>query len=296
MTEKLITKVGLIAGMGDALNARAFLVTYCDQKNLPRNKIQIYTEKYWWMFEGLGFTRGMVRMQFYGLTGYKNFGNYDLPKKVDMDKCDKCIATNAGIDFSFDVRVPFQDFGPSGFPLPKEYITINTGYGELSGRSIDPNYTCTKSWPIEYWNRLVELLNIPVVQIGRGRSCLPVKGTRANLVNITTIQQTGTILKNSLFHIDMEGGLAIYKQHLGGRSVVLFGPTSPENQGRSFNLNLRADTCTPCYEWGTHKYPLCVLKSKLECKAHCMTDLTPEYVAEQIYKKKWLKRTLTKRS
>ena len=288
MSEKIISKVGLIAGMGDALNARSFLVEYCNQKDIPRSKISIYTEKYWWMFEGLGFTRGLYRHQFRGLTGFRNFGNYDLPKTIEMDKCDQCIAENAGIKFSFDVRTPFLDFGPSGIKLPEKYVTINTGHGDLSGRAIDPNYVCTKSWPIEYWHRLVELLDVPIVQIGKGISCKPVKGVYENLVNKTTIQQTGTILKNSVFHIDIEGGLAIFKQHLGGKSVVLFGPTAIENQGRSFNLNLRAGTCEPCYEWGTHKYNLCMLKSALLCGGHCMTDLKPEYVVEQIYKKKWL--------
>lgn len=286
----VISKVGLIAGMGDALNARSFLCEYCNQKDIPRNKISIYTEKYWWMFEGLGFARGSWRVEFRGLIGYRNFGNYNLSKIIDIDKCDECIARNAGIDFSFDVRTPFPDYGPSGIKLPEKYVTINTGYGELSGRSIDPNYVCTKSWPIEHWNRLVELLNVPVVQIGKGKSCLPVKGV-INLVNQTTIYQTATILRKGLFHIDMEGGLSIFNQHLGGKSVVLFGPTAIENQGRSFNLNLRAGTCEPCYEWGQHKYSLCMRKDQLLCGAHCMKDLKPEYVAEQIYKNKWLKRS-----
>ena len=284
----MITKVGLIAGIGDALNARSFLVEYCNQKDIPRSKINIYTEKYWWMFEGMGFTRGLYRSQFMGLTGYRNFGNYNIKKTIDMDKCDECIAKNMGIKYSFDVRTPFPDYGPSGFKLPERYVTINTGYGDLSGKSVDPNYICTKQWPIEHWNKLVSLLNVPVIQIGKGRSCKPVNGVSQNLVNQTNMYQTATILRKALFHIDMEGGLVIYNQHLGGRSVVLFGPTAIENQGRSFNLNLRAGTCTPCYEWGTHKYNLCVRKQDLPCNAHCMIDLKPEYVAEQIYKKKWL--------
>lgn len=283
----LISKVGLIAGIGDALNARSFLCEYCNQKDIPRNKISIYTEKYWWMFEGLGFTRGNWKVEFRGLIGYRNFGNYNLPKTIDIDKCDECIARNAGIDFSFDVRTPFPDYGPSGIKLPEKYVTINTGYGELSGRPTDPAYVCIKSWPMEYWNKLVELLNVPVIQIGKGPSCLPVKGV-INLVNQTTIYQTATILRKALFHIDMEGGMPIFNQHLGGKSVVLFGPCAIENQGRSFNLNLRSGTCEPCYEWGQHKYNLCMRKDQLLCGAHCMKDLKPEYVAEKIFKEGWL--------
>lgn len=288
--ERIITRASITAGIGDALNARSFLMEYCRQKRIPHKNIEIYTEKYWWMFEGLGFSRNTMRVRLYGLTPYRNFGKYDLPKIVDMDKCDECIAKNAGIKYTFDVRTPFPDFGPSGFELPERYVTLNTGYGELSGRALDPNFVSTKQWPIAYWNRLVELLNVPVIQIGGGLSPKPVHKVLMNLINRTTMQQAGTILRGALFHIDMEGGLVIYNQHLGGKSVVLFGPTAIENQGRSFNLNLRAGTCTPCYEWGTHKYELCVPKNKLECGAHCMKDLTPEYVAEQIYKHKWLKK------
>lgn len=288
MLNNLISKVGLIAGIGDALNARSFLVEYCNQKNLPRNQISIYTEKYWWMFEGMGFRRGLVRTDFRGLIGYKNFGNYNLPKNFDTDKCDLCIAKNSGINYTFDVRTPFPDYGPSGFKLPEKYITINTGYGQFSGKATNPEYVSIKSWPIEYWNKLVELLDIPVIQIGGGPSCKPVKGVAQNLVDRTSFRQTATILRGALFHIDMEGGLPIFNQHLGGKSVVLFGPTAIENQGRSYNLNLRAGTCIPCYEWGTHKYKLAMKKSELLCRAHCMTDLTPEYVVEKIYNKGWL--------
>lgn len=286
----MITKVGLIAGMGDALNARSFLVEYCKQKNIPRNKIAIYTENYWWMFEGMGFMRGARKYDFRGLIGFKNFGNYNMPKVFQTDKCDLCIAKNAGIDYSFDVRTPFlANFTKKpNVKLPSQYVTINTGYGRFSGKAGNPYYVSTKSWPISHWERLVKILDIPCVQIGAGPSCTAVRGVDLNLLDKTTIQETAYILQNALFHIDMEGGLPILMQHLGGKSVVLFGPTAIENQGRSFNLNLRAGTCTPCYEWGTHKYKLAMLKDKLLCKAHCMSDLKPEYVAEQIYKNKWL--------
>lgn len=281
-----ISKVGLIAGIGDALNARSFLTEYCRQKDIPRSSISIYTERYWWMFEGMGFTRGMRRHDFSGLIGFKNFGNYDMTPKYNLPKLDANIAKNAGIEYSFDVRTPFpDDFAQKpNVELPKRYVTINTGYGRCSGKAGNPAYVCIKSWPISHWERLVELLDVPVVQIGAGLSCTPVQGVAVNLIDKTTIRETAYILQHAVFHIDMEGGLPILMQHLGGRSVVLFGPTAIEQQGRSFNLNLRANTCTPCYEWGSNKYKLAMRKSELTCKAHCMTDLKSEYVAEQIYK------------
>ena len=284
----MITRVGLIAWMGDALNARSFLVEYCKQKNIPHSRIRIYTEKYWWMFEGMGFTRGFRRTEFRGLIGYRNFGNYDMPKHVDMDKCDQCIAENAGINYNFDVRTPLPDYGLCRIHLPERFVTFNTGVGRLSSRAGNPAYIATKQWQVTYWAKLISLLKIPCVQIGEGPTCHLTGNAAMNLVNRLTITESATVMRKALFHIDTEGGLSILNQHLGKNTVVLFGPCAIENQGRSFNLNLRAGTCTPCYEWGTHKYGLAVRRDLLACKAHCMTDLTPEYVADQIYKSGWL--------
>ena len=284
----MITRVGLIAGMGDALNARSFIVEYCKQKNIPQSSIAIYTEKYWWMFEGLGFKRGLRRQDFRGLIGYRNFGNYDVPKTFDCDKCDLCIATNMGIDYSFDVRTPLPDYPLIKTKLPAKYITFNTGVGIFSSRGGNPLYIPTKMWPLQHWETLAKLIGVPMVQVGGGNTCKLVKNAAVNLVNKLTIQQSAAVIKHGLFHIDTEGGLAILNQHLGKNAVVLFGPTAIENQGRSFNLNLRAGTCTPCYEWGTHSHSLAVRKDQLTCKAHCMADLKPEYVVDQIHKAGWL--------
>ena len=284
----LITKTTATYGMGDALNQRAFLVTYCKQKNISTSSITIFTDKYWWMFEDLGFKKGIYRNNFKGLVPYKNFGRYNLPKNFQLEKLDLCIAKNAGIDFSFDTIVPLPKYTEPNITLPERFITFNTGYGHLSGKPEDPNFICTKAWPIEYWEELVKNIGIACVQIGGGNSCKIIKGTTLNLVNKLTIKESAEVMRKGFFHIDMEGGLVILNQHLMKKSVVLFGPTAIENQGRSFNLNLRANTCTPCYEWGTNKYSLSVHKNELKCNAHCMKDLKPDYVIEQIYKNKWL--------
>ena len=284
----LITKASINFGMGDALNARAFLIQYCKQKNINRNAIGIYTTKYWWMFENLGFRRGLNRSEFLGLVAYRNFGKYDLPRKYNEAKLDLCIAKNAGINFSFDTIELLPKYEDIGITLPEKFITFNTGYGQLSGKPHELGYVCTKSWPLEYWQDLVNFLDIPCVQIGAGPSCGIVKNSYLNLVDKLNIKQSAEVMRRALFHIDIEGGLPILNQHLGKKSVVLFGPTAIENQGRSFNLNLRANTCTPCYEWGTNKYSLAVLQKDLVCNKHCMYDLTPEFVAKEIYDKGWL--------
>lgn len=284
----LITRAAALYGMGDALNQRAFLITYCKQKHTPFSSIYIYTDNHWWMFEGLGFKRGKHKKNFNNLVAYRNFGTYNLPKTFSSPKLDLCIAKNAGIYFSFDTIVPLPKYKEPDIKLPDRFITFNTGYGKFSNNLSNPNSICTKEWPLEHWKKLVSIIGIPCVQIGSGPSCKIVDNSILNLVDKLTIQESAEVMRKSLFHIDMEGGLVILNQHLNKKSVVLFGPTAIENQGRSFNLNLRSNTCIPCYEWGSNKYSLGVDKSKLLCGAHCMKDLSPDYVAEQIYKNKWL--------
>lgn len=284
----MISKAGIIYGIGDALNARAFLLTYCKQKKIPTSKITIYTDKYWFLFEKEGFNRELDRNKMRGLVGYRNFCNYDLPKKYDIKKCDECIAKNAGINFSFDTIVPLKWNTPLNITLPRRFITINNGVGKYI-ESSGNNYVYIKQWIHRYWEELVLKIGIPCVQIGGGGSCKPIKGCVLNLVDKLSVKESAEVMKRALFHIDIEGMLPILNQHLGGKSVVLFGATGIEDKGRSFNLNLCSNTCTPCYEWGTFKNKqLRIPSNLLGCNQKCMTDLKPDWVVEQIYKNKWL--------
>ena len=284
----MITKASMIYGMGDALNGRAFLYTYCKQKNIPTNSITIYTEKYWWMFEGMGFQR--AERKILGLYPYRNFGRYDLPKFFVPDKLDKCIAMNAQINYDFDICVPLPHYTLPKMKLPTKFITFNTGYGEFSGKPEEEGIVCIKSWPDEYWEEFVKKIGIPCIQIGKGASCSIIPRTALNLVDKLSIQESAEVMRKGLFHIDMEGGLSILNQHLGKKSVVLFGPTAIEQQGRSFNLNIRSKTCVPCYEWGTKRYnKLYEYKQKLSCKVECMSDLVPDLVIQKIKESGWLK-------
>lgn len=285
----MIHRASSICGMGDALNQRAFLVTYCKQKNIPRSDVAVYTEKFWWMFSGLGFRRGVSRQDFGGLVAFRNFGFYDMPQAHKSPELDKNIAINAGIDYSFEVCVPFPKFEEPKIELPERFITFNTGFGDLSGRPGNKDYICLKSWPNEYWEEFVKNIGIPCVQVGGGKSCEIIPGS-INLVNKLSITESAEVMRKGLFHVDMEGGLPILAQHLCKKSVVLFGPTAIENQGRSFNLNIRCSQCQPCYEWGRNlKKRLFEYKSPLSCQAKCMREITPVYVIGQIRKCGWLK-------
>lgn len=282
-----IVYLGRGCGMGDNINARAFLLTYSEQKNIPTNQIKVLTP-FPELFEGDGFLinpRGT-----YGRSIlYRNFGFFiNIPKKYNIIKCDECLAKNAGIDFSFDVIKPFNWTRENlNFELPEKFVTVN--YGHDGNNRTDENRICIKMWSLDYWNELISKLNVPAVQIGKGKYCKEIKGTALNLVNKLSLKQSAEVLRRAMFHIDIEGGLVILNQHLGGKSVVLFGPCAIEDKGRSFNLNLRNSTCAPCYEW-EHPKTQCLYmnKSALRCGNKCMLDLTPDYVIKKIHDEKWL--------
>ena len=276
----LINRASADFGMGDALNMRAFLITYCQQKHIRRNSIWVYAPKHWWMFEREGFLRGTRVKEFSNLTPYKNFGCINIKKRQEFLKLDVCISKNTGVNYTFDTVVPLPNYPMPNVQLPSEFITFNTGNG-----CCDPNdrsKLCTKTWPIEHWEKLIKLIDIPCVQIGSGPSCTHIPGAAVDLVDKLTIKQSAEVLRRAKFHIDIEGGLPILNQHLGKKSVVLFGPTSIHQQGRSMNLNIAAGTCNPCYEWVDSKYDLCVPRDQLKCNKHCMYDLTPELVINKM--------------
>lgn len=132
--------------------------------------------------------------------------------------------------------------------VPGQYITMC--------RMVDARYDNMhpKMWPVKHYNELVRLLHraypdIKLVQIGSKDTFELIDGVDVNLVGMTSLGQSAVILKNSLLHIDGEGGLPHLQHMLNNRSLVMFGPTSPDVFGYPENINLRSTDCPyPC-EW-----------------------------------------------
>lgn len=131
----------------------------------------------------------------------------------------------------------------------KEFVTIQTG--------VDVIYdTHVKQWPIENYIELLKLLHeeypeLMIVQVGNaGEVCGEDSDNFKSLVNKTNIEQAKVLMKHSLVHIDIEGGMVHLRHALkGGKSIVLFGPTSIDFFGYSENLNIKSDICnTTCYQ------------------------------------------------
>ncbi len=168
----------------------------------------------------------------------------------------------------------------------KNFITVNRG----QSISLDSK-TNNKLWPVAYYNELVTKLKeyyagkFIIVQIGAGKEGYKeaFKDIDLNLLGKTNLEELKVILKHAKLHIDSEGGLVHLRHALkGGRSVVLFGPTSPKIYGYTENLNLRSKACiSPC-EWVTNDW---LTRCPRRTQKHiCMKKLTPETVFEEIKK------------
>lgn len=166
---------------------------------------------------------------------------------------------------------------------PNEYLTVHRG--------CDLRYCqhSTKLWPIDYYDVLIHKIkenypSLPVLQIGASHTmCLDMDGTDYNLVEKTTLEQVKVLLKNSLIHIDNEGGMVHLRHALhGGNSIVIFGPTSEKFFGYSENRNIRGKGCAHWCEWVTDTWQVKCARGFEE--APCMRSITPERIFREVSK------------
>ncbi len=127
------------------------------------------------------------------------------------------------------------------------YITIDRG--------VDSNFDskCPKLWPLGHYHKLVAQLkenfpDITIVQIGANDKFGTV-GADIELLGKTSLEETKVLLKNSLLHIDVEGGLIHLNHALHGKSLVIFGPTPVKTFGYDNNINLTSNACPGTCHW-----------------------------------------------
>ena len=79
------------------------------------------------------------------------------------------------------------------------------------------------------------------------------------------MEEVKALLKNSLLHIDNEGGLVHLRHALcAKKSIVLFGPTSDLFYGYAENENVRSNVCEEPCEWENAKWNTWCKKIKNE--------------------------------
>jgi len=161
--------------------------------------------------------------------------------------------------------------------LNGKYITINYGNG-----SADNNVeSVAKQWPLEYFRRFVELYherypNVKIIQIGSVHAKKIIGCDQYELgQNLDVVKY---ILKNALFHLDIEGGLVHLASQLGTKCVVLFGPTPVSFFGYEQNCNILAGECHGCYCLYDN-INMCARNLK---KPECMYSISPEIVMEKL--------------
>lgn len=159
----------------------------------------------------------------------------------------------------------------------KKYITFNYGADAMHSK----NKMQLKVWPAEYYSKLFTMVkmaypDIEIVQLG-GKKSKKIKNADKYILG-ESIESTKWILKNSLCHIDCEGGLVHLATQLKTHCIVIFGPTPLHMYGYPQNTNLVSDECSNCM--GTHP------NWAFECfrgdeKPRCMYGITPEIVYEK---------------
>lgn len=188
--------------------------------------------------------RSQIRLQqpdIYGLL--KITQTYQFPLKI---KCDE------------------QQFLKKWDLETDKYITIHHG--------CDVRYSySTKLWKWENYDHLAGLIKesfpeLKIVQCGVDPEQFPkMKNADINLVGKTTMEEVKALLKNSLLHIDNEGGLVHLRHALcAKKSIVLFGPTSDLFYGYVENENVRSNVCEEPCEWENAKWNTWCKKIKNE--------------------------------
>lgn len=201
------------------------------------------------------------RRLYKGLNAYTAF-NYNGAFEIKNKQVD--------IPLNYEGKKRFQSF------KLKKYVTLNFGNGVCKDGS-----KISKMWSQKNFEQLIASFKkkypeIEVIQLGGD------EGQKLNGVDNYFLGETfgvvAHILKNSLLHIDIEGGLVHIASQLGTKCVVLFGPTSKNYLAYDNNINLSVGKCQNCFGLYDDIYK-CARNME---EPECMFSITPETVMAYI--------------
>lgn len=152
------------------------------------------------------------------------------------------------------------------------FITLNYGWGMDNHNS---DYVPCKMWPFEFYEKLVAFIknkyqSIKLVQIAKG-DAPRISGTDMVLRNMD-LEVVKYVLRDSLLHIDSEGGMVHLATQLGTKCLVAFGPTPVHFFGYESNINVVSEKCSNCYL--LHEDFASCFRGMRE--PECMYSITPE--------------------
>lgn len=159
-------------------------------------------------------------------------------------------------------------FDEPNIVFPDTYIVISNGVDTWH-----QGLRQTKSWEDTYWQKLNEMIPIPVIQVGTNYDT-ELDGV-IDLRGKTTIPEMLYILKRATAIICTEGGLMHLGYAVGNpNTFVLRGPTRGNFYGYKSQYQIDANICELCY-WDTFDWYKDCPKG---INAICMKSITPERV------------------
>ena len=156
------------------------------------------------------------------------------------------------------------------------YVTVNYG-NDLNKNGNNKDRMISKQWPISYFEKLTELIkkaypNIDIVQLGT-KNADGITGVDRYILG-ESLETVKYILKESIVHIDIEGGLVHIATQLGTKCIVIFGPTDASFFGYKRNFNIVSSACNNCSALYSNIYRCARDLDEPEC----MYSITPELV------------------
>lgn len=211
--------------------------------------------------EGMQDLAILARARMLGRNRYSMLGDGEIwSLSEDMSR----------IDLNEDFKDEFALMGLG------RYITVNCSSGN---KKVLLGKKQTKVWNKgryeDFCQRFKQSFHgISIVQIGdRGAERIE---NADKLIVGKNLELVKFILKNSLLHIDGEGGMVHLATQLGTKCVVLFGPTPMEYYGYPQNINLYAGNCHGCMGLAVDWYTKCPLYEEPKC----MNAITSEMVMD----------------
>ncbi len=207
---------------------------------------------------------------------FLSFGKLLGKKRVDMID----IHSVFGFNYDKEVMRPVHDDDSilERYGLQEDkFIVINRDVDQVQMMSHP------KLWPIEYYNSLVKMIRIEhpefhFVQVGACRDNNNISSVDIDLSGKTSLKEIRSLLAHARFLISGEGGLVHLNHFVGGKSVVLYGPTDELffKYDEDIVCVKRDEWCSMPCNYIINDYVKGCIKGAIP--AGCMSALTPEYV------------------
>lgn len=235
------------------------------------NAWQAKKEQFFLLYDNYPYLEGTADILDAG-DGKKRFIQADINNILAMD-----------YTFKPNIKIKKEKETLAKFNIDQRpYITIAREVG------YDKVVESTKLWPLNNYIALTKLIKqnfpqITIVEIGSGKGPRIEQNIDIALAGKTSLEEAKSLIKNSLLHIDTEGGLSYLRYALhAGPSIILMGPTDPDIYNLNGNICIYTKACPiHCAELLPHWQEDC---HKIKDKNICMKSITVNMVFEKVQK------------